>query len=354
MILSRFKSNWKIKIHFDWLDKYLNNPGSFAYPICLEIDPSNTCPLNCRNCFWKKYRKKVGEKIPRKKLLSLVKQAANLEVKAIIWTGGGEPLSNFATTDAIKLSHDLGLKNGLFTNGILLDEKKAVILAENLDWIRFNMAGSDRKSYSLAHQVSADVFNSVCNNIKDFVKTGEKRVDIGIGAAINPKNFEGIKKLPYLAAGLGVEYFQGKLDFEQIGTDEYIKWWGSTVIPYFDKVEEELKEKIKIHVFRDPIVRKTEVLYCHAHRVITAITADGKVVFCKMRRDQKETTLGSIYRNNLKEIFEGGKQKEIAGKIHPKTCKILNVFCPYRTTNEAIEELKEICESTPAAHRDFF
>lgn len=354
MILSRFKSNWKIKIHFDWLDRYLNNPNGFSYPICLEIDPSNTCPLNCRLCFWKKYRNEVGEKIPKEKLLSLVKQAANLGVKAIIWTGGGEPLSNPATTDAIKLANELGLNNGLFTNGVLLDKKKAGILADSLNWIRFNMAGSDRKSYSLAHQVPPDVFDSVCNNIKVFVKTGGKKVDTGIGTAINPRNFEGIKKFPYLAMELGVEYFQGKLDFQLIGTDEYIKWWESTVIPYFDKVEEELKGKIKIHIFRDPIVRKTEVLYCHAHRVITAITADGRVAFCKMRRDQKDTTLGSIYENDLREIFEGEKQREIAGKIHPKTCQILNVFCPYRTTNEAIEELKEICESTPETHRDFF
>jgi len=111
MFYRRFKSNYKIKIHFDWLKKYLSTGNKDVIaPICLEIDPSNRCPLNCQHCYWKNFRASSRAQLPEERLLSLVNEAAELGVKSIIWTGGGEPLSNQATCKAVMLSHSLGLE----------------------------------------------------------------------------------------------------------------------------------------------------------------------------------------------------------------------------------------------------
>jgi len=319
----------------------------------LEIDPSNRCPLNCKYCNWAELRAKNQDIIPESLLLSLVKQTSKLGVKAIIWTGGGEPLTNPATIKAIQLSKELGIDNGLFTNGVLLD-KKINILVNSLCWIRFNMAGSDRIAYSKIHGVDPSMFDLVCKNIKNFTKANKNKIGCGIGVAINPDNFESVKKLPYLANQLKLEYFQGKLDFKQVGSNKYVKWWKKEVLPYFNKVEKDLRGKIKVHIFSDPIIRKTEIPYCHAHHIITAITADGRVTFCKMRRNQRETSIGNIYKNTLKEIFCGQKHKTIANEISPRTCSILSSFCPYRTTNEIVQELKDLNNSFDSKHKNFF
>jgi len=348
MILNRFKSNWKIKIHFDWLKKYIKNQ---SYPICIEVDPSNTCPLNCSYCCWAKMRKQTPIMIKREKLLKLVKEISDLKVKSIIWTGGGEPLTNPCTIEAIDYAKKLGIDNGMFTNAVLLDKLKTDHLVKNLNWIRFHVGGSTPELYAKNHGTNSKIFNLVCKNIK-YVAT--KKINCGIGVAINQANFDNIKRMPELALKLGVEYFQGKLDFEQIDKKEYVDWWFSVVVPYFKKIEKKMGNKLKIHIFNDPIVTKTKTTYCHAHHVITAITADGRVAFCKMRRDQKMTSIGNIYKKGLKEIFDSKKHKKIARCINPKTCKILASFCPYRTTNEVIDELVQLNKSYNIKHSNFF
>ena len=217
------------------------------------------------------------------RLLRLVREVADLGIKSIIWTGGGDPLTNPATLKAIELSKKLGIENGMFTNAILMDKKAADILADNLCWIRFHVGGSTADYYSVNHGVRKELFEIACNNI--IYMAGKRKIDCGIGVAINETNFEGVKNLPKLAQEMGLEYFQAKLDFNRIGKEEYVTWWFSKVVPHFEQLEKEMKGTIKIHTFNDPIVRKTETMYCHAHHVITAITADGRVVFCKMRRN---------------------------------------------------------------------
>lgn len=351
-VLNRFKSNWKIKLHTEWLGDYL--AGNKTYPICLEIDPSNKCPLNCIYCCWIKLRKKNPGMPSSPTLDNLVAQAKSLGVKAIIWTGGGEPLASPATVGAIEFAKKIGLDNGLFTNAVLMDEAAARSLAKSLDWIRFHVSGSNSKYYAQVHRVPEEIFDKACRNISFFSKINKSKVNSGIGVAINRSNFEATKKLPYLAYNLGLEYFQGKLDLWEAGKDSYIGWWNSEVIPHFERVEKKLTGKLKVHVFNDPVTRKTDVAYCHAHRIITAITADGRVAFCKMRRDQKRTSIGNSRKNSLRDIFDSQRHQKIANKIKPETCSILASFCPYRATNEVIDEIVQLNKSVGKQHRNFF
>jgi len=242
----------------------------------------------------------------------------------------------------------------MFTNGVLLDQKKARILSSCLTWIRFHIGATTPEEYQKVHQVPKTVFRTVCRNIRRFndIRKG-KHVSVGIGIAINPDNFLYVAKLPYLAQDLGVDFFQAKLDLTCLKDRRYIQWWFDTVIPYFSKIKNGLKG-IKLHVFSDPIIKKTDVIYCHAHHVITAITADGMVAFCKMRRHQKKTSIGNIFESSLEEIFRSQKHKIISNMIQPKTCGILRSFCPYRTTNEVIDELVNIKQTINPSHLDFF
>jgi len=76
-VLNRFKSNWKIVNHYWWLENYSNKK---SYPICLEIDPANACPLNCRYCCWAKMRGEITSVLPKEKLFDIVEQAKRLRV----------------------------------------------------------------------------------------------------------------------------------------------------------------------------------------------------------------------------------------------------------------------------------
>jgi len=91
--LDRFRSADKLAAHSEWVSRYLAT-GS-AYPITLEIDPGNKCPLDCPYCIWHAMRHSDAANATLKPdvLLRLVCEAHDIGVKSIIWTGGGEPLS---------------------------------------------------------------------------------------------------------------------------------------------------------------------------------------------------------------------------------------------------------------------
>jgi hypothetical protein len=62
--------------------------GDAVTPISMEIDLTNVCNYRCPNCVWEQ-------------VLSQVHQCAGAGVKAVIFSGGGEPLAHPAALDCI-------------------------------------------------------------------------------------------------------------------------------------------------------------------------------------------------------------------------------------------------------------
>lgn len=80
--LERFQSSRKLAAHPEWLARYLEQ--GFNYPITLEIDPTNVCPLDCGYCVWKDFRYSENNGLDPQTLKRVVREAAALGVKSII------------------------------------------------------------------------------------------------------------------------------------------------------------------------------------------------------------------------------------------------------------------------------
>ena len=83
--------------------------------------------------------------------------------KAITWTGGGEPTIHKDFFNILDKSFKLGLENGLLTNGSLLKEKYDRQILFQLTFLRFSMAGGNRKAYKKVQ--GRDDFDLVINNL---------------------------------------------------------------------------------------------------------------------------------------------------------------------------------------------
>lgn len=348
-MFKRVQAKEKIKLQLDWLDRYIHNKGS-VYPVTIEVDASNACPLSCRHCVWEGMLNVDRTAMDEKMLNTIVEQASELGIKGRVWTGGGEPLANPLTVAAIQKSKSLGIKNAMFTNGLLLKREKAEELCDYLEWVRFNLGASNGKDYSSYYRVSEAAFRTVCSNIKYYCEIASDKSNIGIGTAVNPDNFDFVKHVPYLSESLGVGYCQLKPDFFLIKSADYIKWWSDRVEPYFNSVAEDLNGSVEVATI--PIdVSKSSSHYCHAHHIATSITADGRVSFCKMKRDESKSSLGNIKEKNLKDIFDGFRHKEISATVNPENCSG-EIFCPYTSVNNYVDELMQMTKNSE--HEVFF
>src|SRR5688572_18586688 len=99
--LERFKSDLKLATPTvrPWVEKYLKTGSN--YPVTLEIDPTNRCPLACGYCIWSDFRADEKSSLKPEVITRVVTQAAEIGVKSMIWTGGGDPLANNATVDGV-------------------------------------------------------------------------------------------------------------------------------------------------------------------------------------------------------------------------------------------------------------
>jgi MoaA/NifB/PqqE/SkfB family radical SAM enzyme len=117
-----FDPQSKVLANFDYVRKLLTD--GITAPVLVEIDPSNTCNHACTFCISSyihlpeskdldTYNKDI---LPGSILNLLVQDLADMKVKALNWTGGGEPTVNPALPHAIEHAGIMDIKQGMFTN----------------------------------------------------------------------------------------------------------------------------------------------------------------------------------------------------------------------------------------------
>lgn len=338
--LEHFRADLKLAANPDWVREYLL--GKSVYPIHIEVDPTNKCPLDCSHCVWHDYRSTDGPantSLSRITLLNIVEQASELSIRGITWTGGGEPLRNPYTVEAIQLATAHGIKNGMFTTAVPLGPKVADSIINDLSWMRFHLDGATPVSYAQAHHVPPEVFYRVTKNIRYMTQKKRElgvKVLMSIGAIALPSLLGELAGLAYLARDLGLDFFHYKHDTTQMHDINYLEWWNQVVLPIMDRLSQELESDLFKLQYSKGInyMAKDQTPICHIHNADTAITATGDVAFCKSTRDHADKYLGNVNIQTLREIFDGDTHQRLRASVTPQNCGILP--CPLISVNQIL------------------
>lgn len=141
----RFDPGLKLARHSN-LGKYFE--GEFVSPINVEISPSGKCQAACDFCFYRQEGKSLNglDKVlfEEDRMKSLIDEFAEMGVKSISWTGGGEPSMHPSFGKFVDWTHKSGLKQGLFTNGLIVNYDST-----KFDWIRVSKTNRDWKEENL-------------------------------------------------------------------------------------------------------------------------------------------------------------------------------------------------------------
>src|SRR5215467_2043118 len=106
----------KLLRHADKVEAML--AGEMIYPVSVELDLSLTCNHSCPFCSFgteesQGYRQKNWVQFPTPRLLTLIDELAEVGVKSITFTGGGEPLIHRAAPAAFERAVVNGLQFGV-------------------------------------------------------------------------------------------------------------------------------------------------------------------------------------------------------------------------------------------------
>lgn len=198
--------------HFkDKLDSLPKGNNTIMAPIHIRIKPTNICCHQCRYCaygqknfiaFGKDEVEKVS--IPKDKMMEIIDDVIEMGVKALTFSGGGEPFVYPHLCEVVKKLSRSPVKFSSLTNGALLTGEIAKIFALHGTWIRVSMDGWDDKSYSYYRRVADGEFTKIMNNMRAFKKL-KGNCYLGVSLIVDkingPHLYEMLKKL----RGVGVD-----------------------------------------------------------------------------------------------------------------------------------------------------
>ncbi|MEN7982326.1 MAG: radical SAM protein [Nanoarchaeota archaeon] len=329
----------KIFKHIDkiqnWSDRELETL------VTAEIDMTNKCNAKCPGCIGG--RKNANASISKEESHDIIDQLTEIGLRGLIFTGGGEPLVNKHTPDAIKYAKSKGLDIGIITNGILLNEEIAEIILENCTWCRVSLNAGNEKTYKLIQGLDGNLFNKAVANtqkISQLKKEKNSECTIGIAYLTGKATIEGMENFAKLGKKLDIDYSQFRPfhgDFTEIENElsEIKKKYQTNTHKIVDST-------YKYEHFKDE--NKRPYGKCFGVNFATVIGADLNVYACCHTRGIEKYSLGNLREKSFKNIWKDRFEIPAFQKI----TNICPLFCRADTFNRILWEIKN-----PQQHQNF-
>ena len=129
--------------------------GDTTAPIHIRVKPTNVCNHSCSYCAYRADDLSLGsdmnvrDRIPREKMLELIEDFISMGVRAVTFSGGGEPMLYPHIVETVERLAEGGIKIGSLTNGSRLNGKVADAFARHATWVRVSIDGWDGPRHRL-------------------------------------------------------------------------------------------------------------------------------------------------------------------------------------------------------------
>lgn len=338
----------KMKVfHFkDKIDSLPKEVDSILPPIHIRIKPTNVCGHNCWYCAYKADNLQLGKDmvikdyIPKEKMLEIIDDIVEIGVKAVTFSGGGDPFFYPYILDMVKKLSQTSVRFASLTNGSRLQGEVAEVFAHHGTWLRVSIDGWDDESYAKYRGVKVGEFTKVMKNLENFKKLGGKCY-LGISLIVDRENaahiYEFIGRLKNIGVS-SVKICPCIVSNEGGENNDYHQ-------PIFDPVKESTQKAIadfsdehfeifdSYHALDDKF--KKEYNWCPYLQILPVIGADLNIYPCQDKAyNLDEGLVGSIKNQRFKEFWFSDKCKFF--KINP--FKVCNHHCVANEKNKILLE----------------
>ncbi|MBT4769360.1 MAG: radical SAM protein [Rhodospirillaceae bacterium] len=308
-------------------------------PVNIRIKPMNHCNHDCWYCAYRVSNLQLGEdmdvkdQIPRDKMFEIVDDIVDMGVKAVTFSGGGEPLLYKPLPEVIEALAKGGVKIGSLTNGSNLKGKVADAFAKHATWVRVSMEGWDGPSYAKARRIGEDAFDKLIINMRDFIARQSKCV-LGVSLIIGEDNHTHVSDICALLKDVGVNHV--KLVGAITSND------GAEFNDYHRKLKPRIDEEIELakalategfaildhyHEMEERFDRPYTI--CPNIQFNPVIGGDCVVYTCHDKAFTKDGTLGSIKDRSFKDFWFSEENRERVYAINPQ------IHCPHHCADHA-------------------
>lgn len=360
----------KIFRHLDRVAEW--QKGTLPPPVTIEFNVTDSCNHSCPGCTFSYIVNISKESIPFDLAIRVIDEVKEIGVKAVTFSGGGEPLV-YGQDKVLVLAHrvfNLGMEAALITNGSLLTDPRFL---EYCSWVRVSLDGYDAETFARFHGRKEGEFAKVCNRLRLFCaeaaerrKRGERTATVGAGFlttrdSLRNGHFEHMAE--FCAREFpGLDYLQFRPLVVNMVDDPGLTGGGWETFTELEGAATEtaciaargryqrddfkvLWSAGKYQALAQPNFGKTYHA-CLGHFLEAVIAADAKVYICCHTQGQEKFCLGDLRQNSFAEIWHSDRAREVYESFDPvTTCP---PACRLHLQNRLLQEL-----SRPMVHENF-
>jgi len=347
--------------------------GEQPSPIHLYLYLSDLCNHNCSFCAYRQdgytttelfishnedgsVIKNPNRMLTLEKVISILDDAALLDVKAIQFTGGGEPTLHPNFAEIVDIAHALGIETSLVTNGSRLNERAISALMKS-SWVRISLDAGTKETYKSIRQINKDnEFENVLANVKALVKERDRvksDLYIGISFVVTKDNWEEIPLACDLANGAGADSIRYASRFTN-ENDDYYKDFGDEAEALIKKeMAMRANESTSFNIINSLSERRDDLRLgspdydrCAYQQLATFIGADMNLYTCCCNAYNNRGLIGSIKDCRFLELWNSKKKEIFMSTFNARNCE----RCQFNLRNR---EINTMIDSLPDTHVNF-
>ncbi len=290
-------------------------------PLHIRIKPTNACNHNCSYCAYRSETLQLGQdmnirdSIERDKLMEILEDIISMGVKAVTFSGGGDPFCYPHLLEAARKLSSSPVKFASLTNGARLTGEVAEVFSHHATWLRISMDGWDDESYVRYRGCADGEFSKIIANMENFKKIGG-RCNLGVSLIVDRTNaghvFDFVRRIKDIGAD-SVKISGCVVSNSGVENNAYHA-------PVFNLIKEQTQRAVKeladsqFEVFDSyhPLSDKFSKQYtwCPYLQVLTVIGADLNVYSCQDKAyNLSEGLLGSIRDIRFRDFWLDAKEK---------------------------------------------
>jgi len=311
----------KMKV-FHYPEKLADLParsGEMLPPLHIRIKPTNACNHSCAYCAYRRDNLQLGkdmrvaDSIPREKMLEIVEDLGDMGVKAVTFSGGGEPLAYPHLLETARALRDRSIRIASLTNGGLLHGEVSEFLAHEATWLRVSMDGYDAASYSAYRRVPDTEFGRVMDNMRRFKAHGGPCY-LGVSLIVDARNqghvFEHVSRLKDLGVD-SVKISPCIVDNDGEANNAYHRPFFALVAEQAERAEAELNDDgftvyNAYHELDTKFVKHYH--WCPYSQILPVIAADQGVYPCQDKAYNNDALLGSLKGRRFRDFWRENRE----------------------------------------------
>lgn len=263
----------------------------------------------------------LSDAIPVDKMAEITDDIVSMGVKAVTFSGGGEPLLYKTLPEIINKLAAGGVKVATLTNGSNLKGRMAEAFARHGTWVRVSLDAWDDESYARSRDIKTGHFTKLLGNLRDFVASGT-RCELGISFIVGKENHDHIFEVCALLKDCGVKHV--KISGAVVSND--VEESNAYHAPIQGRVSAEIERAQALDDANFTIINHYHALSdrfsktydtCPSMQFLTVIGADSQVYACQDKAYTDGGLLGSLEHQSFKTFWFSDENRKRVYALNP-------------------------------------